>query len=99
VSSPPPPATCANCGADIPPGARACPECGADERTGWRETDAAEGLDLPGEEKFDYDDFIRREFDGSPPRNGLSRFWWVTAVSVLALVVVLVALNRFWIAP
>lgn len=43
----PPPDNCANCGTDIPRNARACPECGADERTGWRETDTYDGLDLP----------------------------------------------------
>jgi hypothetical protein len=47
VSAPPPPDTCANCGAAIPRHARACPVCGADERTGWREISAYDGLDLP----------------------------------------------------
>ncbi len=47
MSTPPPPETCANCGADIPPRARACPACGADEGTGWREASVYDGLNLP----------------------------------------------------
>ena len=45
---------------------KACPECGSDEQTGWSEESASEGLDLP-EEKFDYDDFVQREFGKKGP--------------------------------
>jgi predicted nucleic acid-binding Zn ribbon protein len=83
----PPPEECANCGALIPPGARACPECGADERTGWRETDLADGLDLPD------------AADGTPevplprrPRHEL-RWYWLAAAVLLALLLVMAALN------
>jgi len=84
------PPECANCGADIPPGAKACPECGADERTGWRETSAYDGLDLP--------DTAFEESDGTPsPRHGRSRlngiawYWWVIAVALCVLLV------RYWL--
>ncbi len=76
--------TCPHCGAELPEGAKSCPECGSDEQTGWSEQATASGLDLP-DQKFDYDDFVKREF-GKPevvPR-GLSRFWWVIAIVVLA---------------
>ncbi|HZL43205.1 MAG TPA: zinc-ribbon domain-containing protein [Verrucomicrobiae bacterium] len=76
--------TCPNCGAEIPSNARACPECGADERTGWSPAARYGGLDLP-EEHFDYEEFVKSEFGGKEivPR-GISRFWWVIAVLVLA---------------
>ena len=67
----------AQCGEDIPRGARACPGCGADERTGWREVDPVDGLDLPGDEE------PRRE----DPRkvNGLAWYWWAVGVALLLL--------------
>ena len=75
-----PPRICPHCGAEVPPNARACPECGSDEQTGWSEQAAGQGLDLP-EEKFDYEDFVKREFGGvSPKPRGIHWFWWVIAV-------------------
>ncbi len=77
------PETCPNCGADVPRNARACPECGSDEQTGWSEEAHVDGLDLP-EEKFDYDEFVEREFGSkSPVPHGIHWFWWVIAVLVL----------------
>ena len=77
------PEICPNCGAVVPPGSKACPECGSCEETGWSETAAAGGLDLP-EEKFDYGDFVEREFGGKTPKpRGIAWFWWVVAVGVL----------------
>ncbi len=80
-----PPEACPNCGADIPPDARACPECGSDEKTGWADEAQSSGLALPGE-KFDYDDFVKREFEEQSPRpKGISWFWWIIAIALLAL--------------
>jgi hypothetical protein len=79
-----PPETCPNCGAEVPPKARACPECGADEQTGWSETARTDGLDLPNQ-NFDYDDFVKREFeDKGPVPRGIPWFWWVIALLVVA---------------
>ena len=70
----------------MPPHARVCPECGSDEETGWSEKAETGGLDLP-EDSFDYDDFVKREFEleRSKPR-GVHWFWWLVAAAlVLAL--------------
>jgi hypothetical protein len=83
----PSPETCPNCGAAVPRNARACPECGSCEETGWSDQAQSGGLGLP-EENFDYRDFVKQEFGGkeSVPR-GISRFWWVIAIVVLALII------------
>jgi len=81
------PEICPNCGAELPRRARACPECGADETTGWSETAGGENLDLP-EEAFDHAEFVRREFGSAAPKpQGVKWFWWVTAVVVLAAMI------------
>ena len=89
-----PPEICPHCGAEVPPKARACPECGSDEETGWSERAAAGRLGLPDEE-FDYDEFLKEEFEAKPARSrprGISWFWWT--VAVLILVMILWALLR-----
>jgi len=94
MRSPPPP-TCAICGADIPPHAFACPECGADERTGWREQDPTDGLDLPDQESTAeaYARFLRAQ-DGYHARRGAKRlFWWAIA---LAVAIIFIASMFFW---
>ncbi|HEU5396745.1 MAG TPA: zinc ribbon domain-containing protein [Verrucomicrobiae bacterium] len=83
-----PPETCPNCGADVPRGARSCPECGSDEKTGWSEEAATGGLGLP-EEKFDYDDYVRREFGRETKPRGIRWFWWAVAVVLLVLLLFL----------
>lgn len=84
------PEICPNCGAPVPPNAKACPECGSDEQTGWSDEAKSEGLDLP-EERFDYDDFVKREFEkeGPVPR-GIHWFWWVVAGVVVIGMVLLI---------
>jgi hypothetical protein len=84
------PEICPNCGAEVPRNAKACPECGSDEQTGWSEETKADGLDLP-EEKFDYEDYVKREF--GPKKvvpHGISWFWWVAAILVIGAFVLLV---------
>ncbi len=77
------PEICPNCGAEVPRNAKACPECGSCEETGWSEEAAASGLDLP-EEKFDYDDYVKREFgERAPKPRGITWFWWVVALVML----------------
>jgi hypothetical protein len=74
------PQICPNCGNAVPPTAKVCPECGADEEAGWDEGAYAPNPDLP-DEKFDYDDFKKREFGGkSPVPHGIHWFWWVVAL-------------------
>jgi len=81
-----PPEICPNCGAQVPRNVKACPECGSDEQTGWSEESHADGLDLP-DETFDYDDFVKREFEGeSPVPRGIHWFWWVIAIVILGAV-------------
>ena len=75
------PEVCPVCGEEVPRGALACPECGADERSGWRE-DVVDGLDLP-EEEFDYDEFVKREFDPEVKPEGIAWLWWAAAVAAL----------------
>lgn len=72
------PPECANCGADIPAGSRACPECGADERTGWRDSDIYDGLELPDEAWGDAADTGDRPL----PRE-LPWYWWAAGMAVL----------------
>lgn len=74
----PPPDECAVCGAAIPRSARACPECGADERTGWREQDIYDGLDLPQTESAE-----------KPERRSSGLLWKITGVVLLVLMAVL----------
>ncbi len=79
-----PPEICPHCGADVPREAKACPECGADEATAWSEEARTDGLDLP-DTHFDYADFVEREFRGKKPTPwGITWFWWVVALVVLA---------------
>lgn len=60
-----PPGQCPACGEWVPKGRAACDDCGACEKSGWRDPDDArsrDGLDLPDEDDFDYEDFVAREF-------------------------------------
>lgn len=85
-----PPEICPHCGAEVPGNAKACPECGSDENTGWSDRATADRLGLPDEE-FDYDEFVKGEFEETRatirPR-GLSWFWWVIAVIALGAVTI-----------
>jgi len=84
-----PPEACPVCGEDVPRDSLACPECGADHNSGWREdADAYDALDLPGED-FNYDEFIRAEFGSVRKPAGIKTFWWITAVVVTVLFVVI----------
>ena len=85
-----PPDICPICGAEVPRTAKSCPECGADHDTGWSEEAYASGLDLPGDDDFDYDEFTKKEFGTKPeikPRH-LHWFWWLVGLlMVLGLLV------------
>lgn len=82
---------CPTCGKSLSPNARSCGGCGARrEGKDWFGPEAYDGLGL-GDEDFDYDEFLRREFGGAGSGPGgwflrmtpKERFWWVTAVILL----------------
>ncbi|HEX7618060.1 MAG TPA: zinc ribbon domain-containing protein [Verrucomicrobiae bacterium] len=80
------PDVCPNCGAEVPRNAKACPECGSDEKTGWSEKACADNLGLPDEE-FDYDKFVKEEFDSSQAKpRGIAWLWWAIALVAAILV-------------
>ena len=82
---------CPTCGASLSPNAKSCGRCGArGDGSDWLRPEAYDGLDL-GDDDFDYEDFLRREF-GEAGKGGnwftrmtpKERFWWFTAVILLA---------------
>ena len=78
------PDICPVCGAVVPAKAKACPECGSDEQTGWSDDGRADSLGIPTEE-FDYDDYVKREFEGEEPKRKNATVWIITAIVLLAL--------------
>jgi hypothetical protein len=80
-----PPEVCPNCDAFVPRNAKSCPECGSDERTGWSDSAYASSLGIP-DENFDYDKFAAEEFGNSSPKpQGIHWVWWLTALLLLAI--------------
>jgi len=72
-----PPDICPVCGAAVPRSARACPECGADDTAGWNESGAVyDGLDLP-DDRFNYDEYVQREFGGAKKPSARSKAIWI----------------------
>src|SRR5438132_5958562 len=73
----------------VPPGSLACPECGEDYNSGWRkDADAYDAVDLPDQD-FNYDDFIRNEFGQTPKPAGIKMVWWIAAIVLTVLFVVI----------
>ena len=84
------PDVCPVCGEDVPQGSLACPACGADHNSGWRiDADIHDGLDLPGNDDFDYDEFTRREFGSGLKPAGIKTIWWITAIIILVVSIAL----------
>lgn len=84
------PEECANCGAAIPRGAKACPDCGADERTGWREKDIYDNLDLPDDAFPDDSDPAGAELRRRRRERavaGIAWYWWCVGVALLVTLV------------
>ncbi len=74
-------------------GAKSCPDCGACEKSGWNEEESSyDGLDLPGEDDFDYEKFKEEEFGEPRKAAGIPRFWKITA---FIMVIILGALTFF----
>jgi uncharacterized membrane protein YvbJ len=83
------PEICPVCGEDVPRDSLACPECGADHNSGWREdADIYDAVDLPDDD-FNYDEVIRKEFGAAPKRGGLKTVWWVAAVILIIVFMVI----------
>ncbi len=83
---------CPHCGADVPSGARFCRECGASEESGW--SSSADGTDEGGgygEDDFDYEEFVRREFPDRTERAPPS-----ATRMVAAAIAILVAVAIVW---
>lgn len=78
------PDVCPVCGAVVPEKAKACPECGSDDETGWSDEGRADSLGLPSGE-FDYDDYVKSEFEGEKPKRKFGVVWVVTAIVLLIL--------------
>jgi hypothetical protein len=77
------PKVCPVCGEDVPRIALAYPECGADHTSGWRENaEAYDAVDLPDED-FNYEEFVKQEFESSR-RPAIKRLWWITAILLIA---------------
>ncbi len=93
MSRPRPPSHCAICGAEISPNARACPECGADERTGWREQDYTDGLDLPDPD--DTAEAHARFLREMEPRRSRNRFKHAAIVVVTIGIVAVFLISMF----
>lgn len=86
------PDICPVCGEVVPTNAKACPQCGSDEETGWSDSAKADALGIPSED-FDYDDYVKREFEGEKPRRKFGALWIVTAIVLIGI------LAWFFVAP
>lgn len=75
---------CPECGADVSPNALGC-RCGARKVDGqWVASETYDGVDLPDEEDFDYDEFVAREFgEGKSEKSFREVFWWLVALLTL----------------
>ncbi|MEM9018900.1 MAG: zinc ribbon domain-containing protein [Verrucomicrobiota bacterium] len=72
---------CPACGAEVSPNATSCRECGARKVDGrWEMPEIYDGLDL-GEDEFNYEDFVSREFgSGTGKKTAKEWFWWLVAI-------------------
>lgn len=82
-----PPGDCPVCGAFVAKGRKSCLDCGADDRSGWKDDDGTDGLDLPDND-FNYDEFVKNEFGSSPKPQGLKPLWWIVGVVLLLILLI-----------
>ena len=57
------------------------------------DADVHDGIDLPGNDDFDYEEFTRREFGSALKPPGIKTIWWITAIILLALSIALYVFN------
>ncbi|MEM0896152.1 MAG: hypothetical protein AAGJ79_04635 [Verrucomicrobiota bacterium] len=76
---------CPGCGVELEVGNNGCPTCNKTEkkRKGWEQDSYLDGIDLPGEDDFDYDEFRQREFGGGLRPKGIKPVWWLTGIFLL----------------
>ncbi len=94
--------SCPACGAPVHLNSLSCGRCGARrEAGGWGESGSRDGLDLPEDDDFDYDEFVAREFGESPENRFLhrmttrQRFWWLVGVLTLIAFAILAIRGVF----
>jgi hypothetical protein len=76
---------CPNCGAEVRKGKASCPECGSCDETGWSDA-ATEGYadgGYDGDDDFDYDEFVQREFPGES--DSISTKQWGTTLLIVLI--------------
>ena len=81
------PEVCPNCGADVPRNAKACPECGSCEETGWSDDAHTPHPDLPEDEEFNYDEYVKKEFGTTPKPSGVHWLWWIVAILLILAII------------
>ncbi len=90
------PFTCPCCGEDVPPNAKSCQACGSDENTGWSEAADEWSPDTAGgysaSEDFDYESFIKTEFNDQPPSKNTGSS--LGAGFVIVVIIILYILLR-----
>lgn len=73
---------CPHCGDLIAEDATFCRHCGSSEADGWSDADPEDG-----EDDFDYDEYVEKEFGHSPVARTLPPVWRLTAIALLILIV------------
>ena len=76
---------CPECEADVSPNALGCRTCGARKENGrWLRSSIYDGIGVDGDDDFDYEEFVEREFgSGQRRKTPKEKFWWLVAVFVL----------------
>ena len=85
---------CPSCGDEVRIGPRGCPRCSSPPAKSEPDDPYLyDGLDLPDDDDFDYDEFVAREFGTGPKKKTAKEwFWWVVALILLIAFV-------FWALP
>lgn len=93
----PNPFVCPECGADVHPNAAGCRACGARKVEGrWESSEIYDGLDLPGEDDFDYNEFLREEFGEGQGRRDPKRIFWTVVAVVVLIALLFLSLTGWW---
>jgi len=85
---------CPHCGADVPVHATFCRECGASDESGWGGGDYDSNVGVStgcGDNDFDYDEFVSREFPqyGGTANEYRAKQWFVGLIVVVLCVALL----------